>query len=262
MSDPASGDPRIHRAAADGFGRGAADYERARPSYPAAAVDLIVEGCGLGPGRTVVDVAAGTGKMTRLLVPCGAEVLAVEPVAEMRAELERVVPRATVLDGTAEALPLADAAVDALTVAQAFHWFEAATALAECHRVLRLGGWLVLVWNVRDASVDWVARFGELLVEGGGAKPYEEGVDWAAVVADHGGFTVLEEHRFANLQEVTVDELVARAASTSFVSALPDDERAACLARVRALAATHPDLAGRDRFVFPHETVVYRSRRR
>lgn len=261
MSDPAV-DPRIPAAAAAGFGRGAADYERARPSYPADAVDFVVEGCALGPGRTVVDVAAGTGKLTRLLVPCGADVLAVEPVAEMRAELERAVPRATVVDGTAEALPLDDASVDAVTVAQAFHWFDAPVALGECHRVLRLGGWLVLVWNVRDTSVPWVERFGELLVEAGGAKPYEEGTDWAAVVAAHGGFTVLEERRFANDQEVTPDDLVARAASTSFVSALPDDERAAALARVRSLTDTHPDLAGRTTFTFPHHTVVHRARRR
>lgn len=261
MSDPAV-DPRIAPAAAAGFGRGAADYERARPSYPADAVDFVVEGCALGPGRTVVDVAAGTGKLTRLLVPCGADVLAVEPVAEMRAELERAVPRATAIDGTAEALPLDDASVDAVTVAQAFHWFDAPAALGECHRVLRLGGWLVLVWNVRDTSVGWVARFGELLVEAGGAKPYEEGVDWAAVVAAHGGFTVLEQRRFPNPQTLTADDLVARAASTSFVSALPPDERAVALDRVRVLTETHPDLAGREQFTFPHHTVVHRARRR
>lgn len=252
----------ISDVAASGFGAGADDYERGRPSYPDDAVAWLVSHLGIGPGAAVVDLAAGTGKLTRLLVPCGADVLAVEPVAEMRAELERAVPRATVVDGTAEALPLDDASVDAVTVAQAFHWFDAPVALGECHRVLRLGGWLVLVWNVRDTSVPWVERFGELLVEAGGAKPYEEGTDWAAVVAAHGGFTVLEERRFANDQVVTPDDLVARAASTSFVSALPDDERAAALARVRSLTDTHPDLAGRTTFTFPHHTVVHRARRR
>jgi SAM-dependent methyltransferase len=253
---------RIRAAAARGFGRGAADYEQARPSYPAAAIDHIVEGCALGPGRVVVDVAAGTGKLTRLLLPCGAEVSAVEPVPEMRAELARVLPRVEVLDGTAEDLPLMSASVDAVTVAQAFHWFDVPAALGESHRVLRLGGWLVLVWNVRDSSVDWVRRFGGLLVEAGGAKPYEEGTDWPAVVAAHGGFTVAEETRFVNPQRLRADDLITRAASTSFVSALPDDEREACLDRVRDLVANHADLAGRSDIVFPHETVVYRARRR
>src|SRR5690349_9949875 len=158
--------------AAVGFERGADDYERARPSYPDAAVDLIVDVCGLGPGVTVCDLAAGTGKLTRLLVPSGAEIVAVEPVAAMRDQLLRAVPGVEVLDGTAETIPLGDGSVDAVTVAQAFHWFDTDRALPELRRVLRPGGHLVLIWNVRDESVDWVSRFTELLVAGSGGRPY------------------------------------------------------------------------------------------
>ena len=222
----------------------------------------------LGPGRRALDLAAGTGKLTRLLVPSGAELVAVEPVAAMRAELVARAPSVEALDGTAEALPLPDHSVDAAVAAQAFHWFDAPVALAELHRVLRTGGGLALVWNVRDESADWVRRFGELLVEAAAGdpasaefqetgKPYEEGTDWAAVVATAGGFTPLQRRVVPWEQSVDADLLVRRAGSTSFVSALPDDARAAALDRIRDLAATHPDLAGRETFGFPHQTVVH-----
>src|SRR2546423_11287143 len=127
-------------------GFAAADvYERGRPSYPAASIEKIVERLGLHPARTVLDLAAGTGKLTRLLVPSGANVIAVEPVLEMRTELERRVPGVAALGGTAERIPLNDDHVDAVTVGQAFHWFNADAALREIQRVLRPGGGLALI---------------------------------------------------------------------------------------------------------------------
>ncbi len=264
MSDPvdpgrfAPDDPSaINRAAAVGFERGAGDYEQARPSYPAAAVDLVVDVLGLAPGRRVLDLAAGTGKFTRLLVSSGAELVAVEPVAAMRAELVARLPGVDALDGRAEDLPLGDGSVDAVVAAQAFHWFDAARALAEVHRVLRPDGRLALVWNVRNERVDWVRRFGEILVRAAGRKPYVDGTDWPAVVAAAGGFGPLRRERFTYDQPIDADVLVQRAASTSFVSALPDDQRARCLDEVRELTRTHPDLAGHDAFVFPYLTDVF-----
>jgi SAM-dependent methyltransferase len=139
----------IHPHAAVGFGRAAGAYERGRPGYPSDALAWLAERLELGPGRTVLDLAAGTGALTRALLTTGAEVVAVEPVAEMRSAL----PAETrVLDGTAEAIPLGDATADAVTVAQAFHWFDGPVALAEIHRVLRPGGVLALVWNRRDQA--------------------------------------------------------------------------------------------------------------
>ena len=133
------------QAAYKGLARSVAAYERGRPGYPRAAVDFLAR-LRLGPGRTVVDLAAGTGKLTRLLLATGAEVVAVEPVAEMRAALPA---GARTVDGTAEAMPLTTASADAVAVAQAFHWFDGDAALAEIHRVLRPGGALALVWNRR-----------------------------------------------------------------------------------------------------------------
>ncbi|MCU0309325.1 MAG: methyltransferase domain-containing protein [Acidimicrobiales bacterium] len=258
-------DERIPRAAAEGFDRGADVYEASRPSYPADAVARIESVAGLGPGRTVVDLAAGTGKLTRLLLGSGAEVVAVEPLAEMRRVLvEACGGRVEVLDGVAEDIPLDDASADAVIVAQAFHWFEPRAALAEMARVLRPGGTLVLVWNTRDRSHDWVERFGDLLAETVDDRPYDSyyEVDYAGVVAASGAFGDVDLWETTWSQTFDAELLVARAASVSVVAALDDDDRARVLDRVRRLAATHPDLAGRSTFPFPYTTRVYTCRRR
>jgi SAM-dependent methyltransferase len=248
------------RDAALGFDQNAGAYEAARPSYPAEAVAYIVGRGGIGPGRRVLDLAAGTGKLTRLLVPAGAEVVAVEPVAAMRDQLVARLPEVEVHDGTAEALPLADDSVDAVTVAQAFHWFDAPVALAEMRRVLRPGGHLFLVWNIRDRDHDWVREFGDLLVDGPDLeRPYDSyyDVDYPAIVAATGGFGPMTLWTHPWDQPCDPDLLVARAESVSVVGNLPPDDKARVLDRIRTLARTHPELAGRDRFPFPYVTRVY-----
>jgi SAM-dependent methyltransferase len=249
----------VAKEASEGFGRGADDYVAARPGYPPEALDLLA----LGPGVDVLDLAAGTGKLTVDLVATGAAVIAVEPVPEMRARLIELLPEVDVRDGTAEAIPLDDAGVDVVTVAQAFHWFDGPAALAECRRVLRPGGLLAMLWNVRDETVGWVRELGEIKDEVDGGPPYRhhQDVDWEALVDADGGFEDFTEDWCPNWQDATVDIVVGRAASTSWISALPDDRREVVLDDVRTLLANHPATRGRERFPFPHDTVVLRCRK-
>jgi ubiquinone/menaquinone biosynthesis C-methylase UbiE len=152
----------VHHAA-EAFDRASDEYERGRPSYPAEAVAQLVEALRIGPGRTVLDLAAGTGKLTRLLAGTGARIVAVEPAAGMRRRLEDDLPTVVALAGTAEAIPLGNGTVDAVTVAQAFHWFDGEAAIAEIHRVLVPGGRLGLVWNGRDLRDPFQTRLSEIM---------------------------------------------------------------------------------------------------
>ncbi len=245
----------INPVAGAGFTAGAEAYERGRPSYPQAAVDRLIRELAIGPGRLVVDLAAGTGKLTRLLVPSGAEVVAIEPVTAMRQQLRMALPGVPVAAGTAEALPLGPGRVDAVTVAQAFHWFDAERALAEIARALRPGGGLGLIWNERDESVPWVKELGRA-IRWDVSMPYHMGTDWRTVVDASGRFTPMGRQQFPYGQELDVDALADRVASTSYVAAMTEAERAPLLGRVRALVDGFP-----PRFTLPYVTETFWCRR-
>jgi SAM-dependent methyltransferase len=229
----------VHDAASRGFARSADAYERARPEYPPDALAWLAERLGLGPGRRVVDLAAGTGKLTRPLAATGAAVVAVEPLAEMR---ELIGPVAEVLGGTAEAMPLADASADAVTVGQAFHWFDGPAALAEIHRVLRPGGALALVWNRRLLEDPVQARIEEIIAPHRGETPAHRSGAWRAALDGTTLFgpAELREFRHAHPAAADADALADRVGSISFIGALDEASRASVLARVRALAADGP----------------------
>jgi SAM-dependent methyltransferase len=223
-------------------GFAAADvYERGRPDYPAAAVEQIVSRLDLRPGRTVLDLAAGTGKLTRLLVPSRVDVIAVEPLPEMRGELERLVSGVAVLDGTAERIPVADGDVDAVTVGSAFHWFDADRALAEIRRVLRTGGGLALIWNARDEHAPAQAALSRIIDPLRGDTPRRSRRDWQTVLRESGCFEVTDRLVFDHEQLVDEDGLVARALSVSFVGALAPEARAEVEQRVRSLARSQEE---------------------
>jgi SAM-dependent methyltransferase len=218
-------------------GFAAADvYERGRPDYPAAAVQRIVERLGLRPGTTVLDLAAGTGKLTRLLVPSGANVIAVEPLHEMRAELERRVPRVATMTGTAERIPLADRYVDAVTVASAFHWFHEERALREIHRVLKPGGGVALLWNAADERDPLQSALSEIIGPLRGDTPSRRQRNWRSVLVDSGLFERCERRLFENVQILDEQGVVERVLSISFIATAPRAVRAEVEARVRALA--------------------------
>jgi SAM-dependent methyltransferase len=241
----------IHWAAAAGFAAAADVYERARPGYPEAAVAWLAERLGLGPRIDVLDLAAGTGKLTRLLVPLGARVVAVEPIAEMRAQLIEAVPGVEALAGTAEAIPLTDASVDAVTCAQAFHWFRHEEALAEIHRVLRPGGGLALVWNSRDENDSLQTRISEILEPLRGDTATRSDRSWREALGRSHLFGPVEERTWPYEQRLPLEVVVERVASVSFVAALQEDERAAVLEQVRLAASAY-----REPITVPYVTEV------
>jgi len=210
-------------------------YERGRPDYPAAAVAQIVDLLDLRPGRTVLDLAAGTGKLTRLLVPSGANVIALEPVREMRAELERQVRGTAALGGTAERIPLTDDYVDAVTVGQAFHWFDEQPALREIHRVLRPGGGVALIWNARDERNELQRALSEIIDPLEGSTPRRTQRDWKTLLADSGLFERSGRKLYEHVQETDEQGVVDRVTSISFIAAAEPSVRADVESHVRAL---------------------------
>jgi SAM-dependent methyltransferase len=253
---------RMNETAARGFGAAAGEYERARPGYPAAPIDRAVAGLGLDEGARVVDLAAGTGKLTRVLAGRGFDLVAVEPVPAMRAQLVAAVPGVEVLDGTAEAMPFPDASLDAVFVAQAFHWFDAAAAARELHRVLRRGGGLAVVWNITAYDAGWLAALDAIYLRMRGEVASRRDGVWRREIDASGLFTPLETATAQNDERVTPEHAVERVASVSFVGALPDAERAVVLDEVRTLLATHPETRGRAKIVWTQTTEVHWCRAR
>jgi len=254
--------PGVHEAAAVGFQANADAYERGRPGFPAEVVDALVRACGIEPGSRVVDLAAGTGKLTRGLVASGASIIAVEPVEGMRRVFAERVPGVPVVDGTAEAMPLVDGSADAVVASQAFHWFDPVAAPREIHRVLTSGGALGLVWHVRDESVPWVAELTDLMEPYRGETPSYRTGKWRGGLDATDQFTPLERMEFRYEQPMTLDGLIDRVLSVSFMAALPANERRAAEERVGRLAATDPALAGRETFSLPYRTDVFVCRAR
>ena len=239
---------------AEAFGPAAADYERARPSYPPEAIDVLRAEAGIGPGRRVCDLAAGTGKLTRLLVATGADIVAVEPVPGMRAQLAEVLPEIEVLDGTAEAIPLDDDSVHAVTVAQAFHWFKFDEALAEIRRVLEPGGTLAILFNQRDERVPWVKTWNDVIEWHSRRIAYYQTTDWSKLLQDKGFDDVGYRSTEWN-QTLTRDLLAARIRSVSYIADEPPDVQQDYVNRVFALVEDFG-----ESFPLPYVTNVWFAR--
>jgi SAM-dependent methyltransferase len=241
----------MHQAI-QGFDRSPDTYERGRPDYPAEAVDIIVAALGITPESAILDLAAGTGKLTRLLVPTGARIIAVEPLGGMRAKLAAIVPGIEVHTGTAEALPLEDNAVDAVTIGQAFHWFATASALREIHRVLRPGGGLALIWNQRDTKQPLQRDLSRIIESYRDGVPTHRGGDWRSAFNGVSSFTPIEEWHVPHQQVVDREGLVDRFLSISFIANLPEETRAQVRRQILDLAGDLP-----ARIVLQYVTDIY-----
>jgi SAM-dependent methyltransferase len=229
------------------FGAAAAAYERGRPSYPPEAIDWLLP----SGARDVLDLGAGTGKLTTRLVERGLNVVAVDPVAEMLEVLSNSLPETPALLGTAEDIPLPDDSVDAVLVAQAWHWVDATRAIPEVARVLRPGGRLGLVWNTRDERLGWVRDLGRIIGQDG--DPVRDRVSLRAPFAD------VQRHQVEWTNYLTPQALIDLVASRSYCITAPAEARTKTLDRVRELLRTHPALANSNGLVMPYVTVCIRA---
>jgi MOSC domain-containing protein YiiM len=248
---------RVHESAAKGFSAGADAYERGRPAYSAEAVARLVEELRIGPGMRVLDLAAGTGKLTRQLAPTGAEIVAVEPIAEMRAKLEAALPDVEAVEGTAERIPLANHSVDAVVVGQGFHWFDSVRAVSEIRRVLRPTGAAGMIWQSRETSRPWLARLDEIIDRSDDGHPRFRTGAWRLGFDLTALFEPLREAAFETVHRGSHETMVDRVASISYIAAMPDERRATVLAEVRELLATDPDTAGRDVVELPYRARIF-----
>jgi SAM-dependent methyltransferase len=227
------------------FGSAAAAYERGRPSYPPEAIDWLLP----AGAHDVLDLGAGTGKLTTRLVERGLDVVAVDPIAEMLEMLRSSLPDTLALLGTAEGIPLADNSVDAVLVAQAWHWFDPARAIPEVARVLRPGGRLGLVWNTRDERLGWVRELGRII----GREDARDAVDVGVKLPEP--FTGLQRHQVEWTNYLTPQALIDLVASRSYCITSPADVRTKTLDQVRELLNTHPALANSNGVALPYITV-------
>jgi SAM-dependent methyltransferase len=238
---------------AQSFGSEAARYADYRPSYPVAAIDHVI---GDGTPRTILDLGAGTGKLTELMVGRGEHVIAVEPDAAMLDELARRVPQATALAGSAERIPVPDASVDLIVAGQAYHWFSHPESDREVARVLRRGGGVGLFWNYPDRTVDWIPK---LYKASRDAEP-----PWAfdPEPLDTDLFTEPDRTTFESVHVLAGPKALVNLVHTwSWVITQPAEEQAAIDARLAALIAEYPVLQG-ETIAMPQQTVVLSSRRR
>jgi SAM-dependent methyltransferase len=233
-------------AMANSFGNAVEEYERSRPTYPAEAAAWLLP----ADAKTVLDLGAGTGKFTRSLVAKGLDVIAVEPDAVMLASLQASIPGVKALRGTAESIPLPDDSVDVVTIAQAWHWMNHALAKQEIARVLRPGGILALVYNLRDESVPWVKRLGEAM----GRSEAERALDETVIIGEP--FGEIETARFDWNAETTTESLIELVKSRSYVITATPEEREDLFERVSAVLRAEQ----KDTFTLPYNTFVFRAR--
>ncbi|MEH6373923.1 class I SAM-dependent methyltransferase [Streptomyces sp. KLMMK] len=244
-----------HRTQALSFGAAAAAYQRGRPPYPAEAIDWLIP----ATARRVLDLGAGTGKLTGQLYERGLDIIAVEPDERMRAELARRLPDVPALPGSAEAIPLPDDSVNAVVAAQVWHWVDPERALPEIARTLTPHGTLSLVWNTHDDREDWVSGLDRILHPRRTPRTTSVGIGIEAVRPP---FAPLQYHTVEWRHRLSRTELIDLVTSGSSVITLPPADRTALLAEVRAFCDTHPALADADEIAMPYVTHCYRTRLR
>lgn len=237
------------------FGAAAADYDQFRPSYPVEAVRWAV---GAPPPADVVELGAGTGKLTRVLLGAGYRVTPVEPDAGMRAQLAESTEGVTAIEGFAEGVPLPDESADAVVAGQAYHWFDRERAHPEIARLLRTGGHFGAIWNHRDDREPWIAELSRITHDTPDNRGnFDPEPTVALELTDM--FGPVERREFVHRESRTPDSLVAMISTRSYFLTATPERQAEIVAGVRELTATHPDLAGRESFDVLYRVIVFRA---
>jgi SAM-dependent methyltransferase len=250
----------IHRTAANGFEAACDSYQRSRPDYPLAVIDLICTTNTDMQNKTIVDLAAGTGKLTRLLSLTGAKKnIAFEPVKGMREKLYSI-PDITVVNGIAEDIPIEDEGVDIVTVGQAFHWFNGQQALKEIYRILKPSGKLYLFWQLRDVErCPWLGMMNKIIDQWQPlGHPHYQTMKWQDAFNNTSSiFSPLIYEQVSHEQYVAIDILLDRILSSSFISCLSEDDRRIALDDVITMINHHPETVGRTELLVPYQTHIY-----
>ncbi len=248
----------LHPAAEQGFSTAAELYQQVRPSYPQALVAWLKNQLKSDAAPVCVDLGAGTGKFLPILQQLSPHVIAVEPVAEMLAQLQQHYPDVQSIQAYSHALPLPDASVDAVCCAQSFHWFANLETLNEIYRVLKLGGQLLLIWNQRDTSIDWVKALAEHIALLEGDTPRFHSGQWRQVFSAATGFNANAEATFQQWQSGTVEQVVSkRLLSTSFIAALPEHQQQQLKQQFEQIVLQYTGKQLQQQIDFPYLTHVY-----
>ncbi|WP_225773923.1 class I SAM-dependent methyltransferase [Pseudomonas sp. Marseille-Q5115] len=249
--------PKFH-----GFSLVSDTYDQGRPGYPPEIKKWLTAEMEIKNQTAVLDLGAGTGKFTRLLVDLHANVTAVEPEPSMAERFHKTLPGITLLSGTADEIPLPSQSMNAVVCAQSFHLFASEQSMREIHRVLKPGGHLGLFWNVRDASVGWVHELAEIVNEFAGDHPRYYDNKWREPLNNgiRHGYAPLKEATWKHLHTGSPEDvIVRRIKSISFIAAAPEPQKTQIMERVRKLIAEHPELAGKAEISVPYETRAVRT---
>ena len=252
----------LHPAAQKGFSTAAELYQQARPNYPQAVVQWLIEDLALSPDSKVVDLGAGTGKFLPYLKQATPNIIAVEPVSEMLEQLKIVHPDVQTLQAKSDQIPLESESIDAVLCAQSFHWFANIETFNEIHHVLKPEGHLGLVWNQRDENIDWVKALADLLATLEGDTPRYHSGQWKQVFENQFLFQLETAKVFPQLHTGTVENVVSkRLLSTSFIAAMPEQEQLKLKHKFEQIVSEYTGKQAQDEIDFPYVTYVYNFRK-
>ena len=246
----------LHEAVV-GFDSGAEAYERGRPEYPRDAITFLTEQLQLAPGAVVLDIGAGTGKLSRLLLKSDARVVGLEPTDGMRRKFAQVLPDTEIVGGVAESIPMRDGSLDAACAGQAFHWFANFRALTEIHRALKPRGRFGIIWNVRELTSDWMRDLWHIVEKHEGDVPRHRHGSWKPALEAFPRLQKIAERSFSFSQTGDVEMLLDRIGSISFIAKLSDESRGKVFGEIRDLLKSHPETREHPQIELRYRTDAY-----